>query len=91
MQSISENDFECLARTGVNTPGTMFSNSRFCEGCISQKPTSRTRSPFLDNSGLPFAHNAVFGGIQSVEHAEHFLFVASSNEPELIAVDATIT
>jgi hypothetical protein len=23
MQSISENDFECFARTGVNTPGTM--------------------------------------------------------------------
>src|SRR5258708_35387083 len=23
-QSTSENDFECLARTGVNTPGTMF-------------------------------------------------------------------
>jgi hypothetical protein len=24
MQSISENDFECLASTGVNTPGTTF-------------------------------------------------------------------
>src|SRR5258708_32240413 len=24
MQSTSENDFECLASTGVNTPGTMF-------------------------------------------------------------------
>ena len=24
MQSMSENDFECLASTGVNTPGTMF-------------------------------------------------------------------
>src|SRR5258708_39635555 len=24
MQSMSENDFECLARTGVNTPETMF-------------------------------------------------------------------
>jgi hypothetical protein len=23
VQSISDNDFECLARTGVNTPGTM--------------------------------------------------------------------
>ena len=27
---MSENDFECLASTGVNTPGTMFSNS-LCE------------------------------------------------------------
>ena len=26
MQSISENDFECLASTGVNTHGTMFPN-----------------------------------------------------------------
>jgi len=25
MQSISENDFECFASTGVNAPGTMFS------------------------------------------------------------------
>jgi len=24
VQSISENDFECFASTGVNTPGTMF-------------------------------------------------------------------
>ena len=24
MQSMSENDFECFASTGVNTPGTMF-------------------------------------------------------------------
>ena len=28
MQSISENDFECFARTGVNALGTMFPNSR---------------------------------------------------------------
>jgi len=27
MQSMSENDFECLASTGVNTPATMFSDS----------------------------------------------------------------
>src|SRR5437660_11853708 len=27
MQSISENDFECFASTGVNTPETMFPNS----------------------------------------------------------------
>jgi len=27
MQSISENDFECFARTGVNTSGTMFPDS----------------------------------------------------------------
>ena len=26
-QSIRENDFECLASTGVNAPGTMFANS----------------------------------------------------------------
>jgi len=26
-QSMSENDFECLASTGVNTPGTMFPDS----------------------------------------------------------------
>jgi hypothetical protein len=28
---MSENDFECFASTGVNTPETMFSNSWFCE------------------------------------------------------------
>ncbi len=28
MQSMSENDFECFASTGVNTPGTMFPDSR---------------------------------------------------------------
>jgi hypothetical protein len=27
MQSINENDFECFASTGVNTPETMFPNS----------------------------------------------------------------
>ena len=27
MQSISENDFECFASTGVKSPGTMFPNS----------------------------------------------------------------
>jgi hypothetical protein len=27
MQSINENDFECLARTGVNTRGTTFPSS----------------------------------------------------------------
>jgi hypothetical protein len=27
MQSIRENDFECFARTGVNTPETMFPDS----------------------------------------------------------------
>lgn len=27
MQSSSENEFECLASTGVNAPGTMFPNS----------------------------------------------------------------
>ena len=26
MQSMSENDFECFASTGVNTPGTMLPN-----------------------------------------------------------------
>src|SRR5258708_1784596 len=29
MQSISENDFECLASTGVNTPETMCPSLRF--------------------------------------------------------------
>src|SRR5229473_7398310 len=28
MQSMSENDFECFASTGVNTPGTMLPNWR---------------------------------------------------------------
>jgi hypothetical protein len=27
MQSISENDFECLAKTGMNTPDTMSSST----------------------------------------------------------------
>jgi hypothetical protein len=27
MQSVSENDFECFASTGVNTPGAMFPDS----------------------------------------------------------------
>src|SRR6267154_2661991 len=27
MQSMSENDFECFANTGVNTPGTMLPSS----------------------------------------------------------------
>src|SRR5215472_14304186 len=31
VQSIKENDFECLASTGVNTPGTMFPNPREIE------------------------------------------------------------
>jgi len=32
MQSMSENDFECLASTGVNTPETM-SSSLLCAAC----------------------------------------------------------
>src|SRR5229473_7690453 len=31
MQSMSENDFECFASTGVNTPVTLFPNSGCCE------------------------------------------------------------
>src|SRR6266478_3291452 len=43
MQSMSENDFECFARTGVNTPGTMLPNwvgqqSRFCRPRHPAKP-----------------------------------------------------
>lgn len=34
-QSMSENDFECFASTGVNTPETMFPYSR-TSGCIKQ-------------------------------------------------------
>lgn len=39
MQSISENDFECFAWTGVNAPGTVFPNSGPREYWIPQKPT----------------------------------------------------
>src|SRR5580700_1273910 len=34
MQSMSENDFECFANTGVNTPETMFPSS----GSIAKRP-----------------------------------------------------
>jgi hypothetical protein len=37
MQSIKENDFECLASTGVNAPGTMFPNF----GCREVQPPPR--------------------------------------------------
>ncbi len=32
MQSMSENDFECFASTGVNTPGTMSPNPGYPSG-----------------------------------------------------------
>jgi len=35
MQSISENDFECLASTGVNAPETMFPSQRFVNSTTS--------------------------------------------------------
>jgi len=38
MQSMSENDFECFASTGVKTPETMFPNSEYPEA---QLPRSR--------------------------------------------------
>jgi hypothetical protein len=42
MQSMSENDFECLARTGVNTPETISPSSACCEvhGSTSSKSHS---------------------------------------------------
>src|SRR4030095_8290440 len=43
-QSINENDFECFASTGVNTPGTMFPNS----GTVNIKSP---RSPLRDPHG----------------------------------------
>ena len=51
-QSISENDVKCLASTGVNTPGTMFPNSR---------PPVSLDLPIVDfwsgaTSRLPFIH-----------------------------------
>ncbi len=43
MQSTSENDFECLASTGVNTPVAMSPNSGCREVQLRQEPISRSR------------------------------------------------
>src|ERR1700747_469389 len=49
MQSMSENDFECFASTGVNTPGTMFPNS----GPVNIKfPRSPLRDPHRGLEGV---------------------------------------
>src|SRR5260370_38823389 len=40
MQSIRENDFECFASTGVNTPGTMPPNRRDPVHSTGPEPTS---------------------------------------------------
>ena len=51
MQSISENDFECFASTGVNAPGTMFPSSNRMKRKI--QPICPARLPvtqFLDCS-----------------------------------------
>jgi hypothetical protein len=50
MQSMSENDFECLASTGVNTPGAMFPNPGFGEYWVSWKLTYGPRLALCGHS-----------------------------------------
>jgi hypothetical protein len=56
MQSISENDFECMAKTGVNTPETMFSTvptsesdrtTENCPGARSERNATRFEACLL--------------------------------------------
>jgi hypothetical protein len=54
MQSMSENDFECFASTGVNTPGTMSPESvapgsQICITSVRQPDTNRTPSRWYNS------------------------------------------
>ena len=61
MQSMSENDFECLARTGVNAPETMFPNPRSRE---IQLPRGRT-------PGRVVGRPSTFGRQSSLKRNKH--------------------
>src|ERR1700730_1136661 len=65
MQSMSENDFECFASTGVNTPGTMFPKSP-CEASA----LSRQRPRTVLNAG--FMHSIVYVVVLTRKRLEGF-------------------
>src|SRR5208282_5859678 len=47
IQSMSENDFECLASTGVNAPGTMRKTPNCRERSMRQQALSNVRHRFV--------------------------------------------
>ena len=59
MQSMRENDLECFASTGVNTPGTMFPNS--C--CTNRKPKKSTPAQRISKDQFPDSCDSGAGAV----------------------------
>jgi hypothetical protein len=55
-QLMSENDFECFASTGVNTPGTMFPDSGPVDIRFSRNRLPASLALRAPPSGLPVIH-----------------------------------